>query len=200
MHLFSCFRYIFHRAIFISLPLVTVLYICANIAYLAVMSPADMIESNAIAVVSGRTLSNLQGSYVLCNSCTPVVATLTTFFVSDICRPNDGQSSIFDAPSGGCVCTGEFELSHHDLQPLVFRWRQAGTLSRLPLTRLRQKLSTSTITSFSGQSKMITYPVGRIFFPPCHFSMPLFPNSSHTVVLNQGIQGSFEKKSVQSVA
>jgi len=38
------------RAIFISLPLVTVLYISANIAYLAVMSPADMFASDAIAV------------------------------------------------------------------------------------------------------------------------------------------------------
>lgn len=49
------------RAIFISLPLVTVLYICANIAYLAVMSPADMIESNAIAVTfAGRMMGKAQ--------------------------------------------------------------------------------------------------------------------------------------------
>jgi len=38
------------RAIYISLPLVTVLYISANIAYLSVMTPADMFASNAIAV------------------------------------------------------------------------------------------------------------------------------------------------------
>lgn len=38
------------RAIYISLPVVTVLYISANIAYLAVMTPEQMINSDAIAV------------------------------------------------------------------------------------------------------------------------------------------------------
>jgi len=38
------------RAIYISLPLVTVLYISANVAYLAVMTPDDMYASSAIAV------------------------------------------------------------------------------------------------------------------------------------------------------
>ena len=111
-------------------------------------------DSLSQSLKSKRKLCPLQFMYPCC-------CDTDDFFFSDICRPNDGQSSIFDAPPGGCVCPGESELSHHDLQPLVFRWRQAGTLSRLPLTRLRQKLSTSTITSFSGQSKMIACPVGR---------------------------------------
>eukprot|EP00090_Calanus_glacialis_P035786 TRINITY_DN61049_c0_g1_i1.p1 TRINITY_DN61049_c0_g1~~TRINITY_DN61049_c0_g1_i1.p1 ORF type:complete len:495 (-),score=82.18 TRINITY_DN61049_c0_g1_i1:131-1615(-) len=38
------------RAIYISLPLVTVVYVLANVAYLAVLSPAAMLSSDAIAV------------------------------------------------------------------------------------------------------------------------------------------------------
>ena len=40
------------RAIYISLPVVTFLYILANISYLSVLSPTEMLASNAIAVVS----------------------------------------------------------------------------------------------------------------------------------------------------
>lgn len=40
------------RAIYISLPLVTVIYVLANMAYLAVLSSSEMIASDAIAVVS----------------------------------------------------------------------------------------------------------------------------------------------------
>lgn len=42
------------RAIFISLPLVTVIYVLANMAYLAVLSPHEMVASNAIAVTFGN--------------------------------------------------------------------------------------------------------------------------------------------------
>eukprot|EP00095_Tigriopus_kingsejongensis_P011978 maker-scaffold1489_size38734-snap-gene-0.9 protein:Tk11978 transcript:maker-scaffold1489_size38734-snap-gene-0.9-mRNA-1 annotation:"y+l amino acid transporter 2" len=38
------------RAIFISIPLVTVAYVLANIAYLAVLDPVSMMSSNAVAV------------------------------------------------------------------------------------------------------------------------------------------------------
>lgn len=39
------------RAIYISLPLVTGIYVLANMAYLAVLSGPEMLASNAIAVV-----------------------------------------------------------------------------------------------------------------------------------------------------
>ena len=38
------------RAIYISLPLVTFIYVSANVAYLAVLSPSAMLASDAIAV------------------------------------------------------------------------------------------------------------------------------------------------------
>lgn len=39
------------RAIYISLPLVTFIYVLANMAYLSVLSPDEMMASDAIAVV-----------------------------------------------------------------------------------------------------------------------------------------------------
>lgn len=39
------------RAIYISLPLVTIIYVLANMSYLAVLSASEMIASDAIAVV-----------------------------------------------------------------------------------------------------------------------------------------------------
>lgn len=40
------------RAIYISLPIVTAIYVLANMSYLAVLTPQQMIASEAIAVVS----------------------------------------------------------------------------------------------------------------------------------------------------
>ena len=40
------------RAIYISIPLVTVIYVLANVAYFAVVSPDEVKVSNAVAVVS----------------------------------------------------------------------------------------------------------------------------------------------------
>lgn len=47
------------RAIYISLPLVTAIYVLANMAYLAVLTPQQLIASNAIAVVRTDVLSIL---------------------------------------------------------------------------------------------------------------------------------------------
>ncbi|KAL6421239.1 hypothetical protein ACFW04_013658 [Cataglyphis niger] len=44
------------RAIYISLPLVTLIYVMANVAYLTVVTPTAMIASNAIAVTFGNQL------------------------------------------------------------------------------------------------------------------------------------------------
>ncbi|XP_017845698.1 Y+L amino acid transporter 2 [Drosophila busckii] len=44
------------RAIYISLPLVTGIYVLANMAYLAVLSAPEMIASNAIAVTFGNKI------------------------------------------------------------------------------------------------------------------------------------------------
>ncbi|KAK4805220.1 hypothetical protein QYF61_010249 [Mycteria americana] len=42
------------RAIFISIPLVTFVYVFANVAYVTAMSPQELLDSNAVAVVSER--------------------------------------------------------------------------------------------------------------------------------------------------
>ncbi|XP_050688049.1 Y+L amino acid transporter 2-like [Eriocheir sinensis] len=61
------------RAIYISLPLVTLVYVLANIAYLAVLTPVDMLASDAIAVTFADRLMS-HGSWVM-----PLLVALSAF-------------------------------------------------------------------------------------------------------------------------
>ena len=42
-------------AIAISMVIITLVYLTANIAYFAVLTPSEMLQSSAVAVVSART-------------------------------------------------------------------------------------------------------------------------------------------------
>ena len=47
------------RAIWISIPLVTIIYVLANVAYFSVLSAQEMLDSNAVAVVSPTGLATI---------------------------------------------------------------------------------------------------------------------------------------------
>lgn len=61
------------RAIYISLPLVTLIYVLTNVAYLAVLSPYAMSQSNAIAVTFGDQILGVM-SWIL-----PVMVAISAF-------------------------------------------------------------------------------------------------------------------------
>jgi len=44
------------RAIYISLPMITIIYVLANVAYFAVLSPTELLASSAVAVTFGNKL------------------------------------------------------------------------------------------------------------------------------------------------
>ncbi|KAL7644942.1 UNVERIFIED_CONTAM: hypothetical protein RMT77_004759 [Armadillidium vulgare] len=62
------------RAIFISLPLVTVIYVLANVAYLAVLTPNEMLASNAIAVTFANKIMGSTASWIM-----PLLVALSAF-------------------------------------------------------------------------------------------------------------------------
>ncbi|CAO1438160.1 unnamed protein product [Diamesa serratosioi] len=61
------------RAIYISLPLVTGIYVLANVAYLAVLTPQEMIASNAIAVTFGDKVLTY-GAWII-----PIMVAISAF-------------------------------------------------------------------------------------------------------------------------
>lgn len=61
------------RAIYISLPLVTSIYVLANVAYLAVLTPQEMIASNAIAVTFGDKVLTY-GAWII-----PIMVAISAF-------------------------------------------------------------------------------------------------------------------------
>ncbi|XP_023240023.1 Y+L amino acid transporter 2-like isoform X1 [Centruroides sculpturatus] len=61
------------RAIYISLPLVTAIYVLANIAYFAVLTPYEVLSSNAVAVTFGERVLGVM-SWIM-----PVSVALSTF-------------------------------------------------------------------------------------------------------------------------
>ncbi|XP_035211132.1 large neutral amino acids transporter small subunit 2-like isoform X1 [Stegodyphus dumicola] len=61
------------RAIYISLPMVTIIYVLANVAYFAVLSPDEILASNAVAVTFGERVLGVM-SWVM-----PFSVALSTF-------------------------------------------------------------------------------------------------------------------------
>ncbi|ETE64658.1 Large neutral amino acids transporter small subunit 2, partial [Ophiophagus hannah] len=61
------------RAIFISIPLVTFVYVFANVAYVTAMSPEELLASNAVAVTFGEKLLGVM-AWIM-----PISVALSTF-------------------------------------------------------------------------------------------------------------------------
>nr|XP_002131113.1 large neutral amino acids transporter small subunit 2 [Ciona intestinalis] len=61
------------RAILISMPLVTIVYLMANIAYFAAMSPAELLASDAVAVTLGNRLLGVMAWVI------PISVAMSTF-------------------------------------------------------------------------------------------------------------------------
>ncbi|XP_022258779.1 large neutral amino acids transporter small subunit 2-like, partial [Limulus polyphemus] len=61
------------RAIYISLPLVTVVYVMANLAYFAVLTQQELLSSNAVAVTFGERILGVM-AWIM-----PVSVALSTF-------------------------------------------------------------------------------------------------------------------------
>ena len=53
------------RAIYISLPVVTILYVLANISYLAVLDPVAMVSSDAVAVTFSDRMFGLSYGFIV---------------------------------------------------------------------------------------------------------------------------------------
>ena len=61
------------RSIIIAIPLVTLCYALINLSYLAVMSPVEMVESEAVAVTFGNRILGMFAWLI------PLSVTISTF-------------------------------------------------------------------------------------------------------------------------
>jgi L-type amino acid transporter 5 len=61
------------RAIYISLPLITIIYVLANIAYFTVLSAQQMLSSNAVAVTFADQMLGVM------SWCMPLFVAASTF-------------------------------------------------------------------------------------------------------------------------
>ncbi|KAK3086473.1 hypothetical protein FSP39_018928 [Pinctada imbricata] len=61
------------RAIYISIPIVTIVYVLSNVAYLTIVSPGELLQSNAVAVTFGDKAFGVMAWIV------PVFVSLSTF-------------------------------------------------------------------------------------------------------------------------
>lgn len=57
LHPFFLFLRNIPKAIYISIPLVTMCYLLVNVAYLTIMSPDEIVRNEAVAVVSINTIN-----------------------------------------------------------------------------------------------------------------------------------------------
>ncbi|GCB64886.1 b(0,+)-type amino acid transporter 1 isoform X1 [Scyliorhinus torazame] len=99
------------RALLISLPLVTLLYLMVNISYLAAMSPAEMITSGAVAVTWGNKVLGRWGWII------PLSVVLSTFGSVNGTFFTGGRTCYVAAREGSMP--GILSMAHvHHLTPL----------------------------------------------------------------------------------
>lgn len=110
------------RAIYISLPLVTLIYVLANVAYLSVLTPTAMIASDAIAVVS----TIFCWTHLFASHACPK---RLIFLRLDAWR-STSRSYGMDYTCYGCTFRiWRIKRSHYDFFQNVFCWCQKWTFS-----------------------------------------------------------------------
>jgi len=76
------------RAIWISMPLITFIYVFANVAYFTVLSASQLLQSNAVAVVSTRLIRVIIVMHVLFSRCWHYIFNLWFLLSSFLSSPN----------------------------------------------------------------------------------------------------------------
>lgn len=104
------------RAIYISLPLVTIIYVSANAAYLAVLTPHEMIASNAIAVTFGDKVLTY-GAWII-----PIMVAISAFGGLSVHIMTSSRMCFVSARNGHMPeCLSFIDIKHYTPTPsLVF--------------------------------------------------------------------------------